>query len=174
MHSPTFISFFTHLSLVLLIFTLTTTVSAQSNDTTTTTPTPQPTGLATTCFQTSCKSLFQLLQTCNITIEPSTGNMRIPVDEVTHSKTDRCLCKQPVVDAYDRCFTCRDEHQGTTNWTTTRFSTKNLVDSCNLNFGKIVSMPSTSAAPRSFSRSSLLSSAILGLFIVLISVVVVV
>ncbi|KAF9129840.1 hypothetical protein BGW39_003780 [Mortierella sp. 14UC] len=118
---------------------------------------------ALACYQSGCSSLIGLLQECNVTVEPTTGNINFPVETNTTATTDKCLCTQKIVNAYDPCYTCGAENQKIQ----TRFSTQNLVDSCNLNFGALtVSMPGASSGLRS---SGVLSSKVLGLVIVLVS-----
>ncbi|KAF9359876.1 hypothetical protein BGX26_011166 [Mortierella sp. AD094] len=107
------------------------TVSAQQPET------PLP------CYQDKCTPLISALKDCQITVDPTTGNINFPVVANTTADTDKCLCKQPIVDAYDPCYTCGSEN----NKIQDRFSTVNLVDSCNANFGaNTVKMPGQSGA----------------------------
>ncbi|KAF9295105.1 hypothetical protein BGZ88_002786 [Linnemannia elongata] len=127
---------------------------------------PEETPLA--CYQPSCTPLISLLQDCKISIDPSTGNINFPVEANTTGTTDKCLCTQKIVNAYDPCYTCGAENKKIQ----TRFSTQNLVDSCNLNFGALtVSMPGTSGTS---SRTRMMSSGLLGLVVLLVSVFVMV
>ncbi|GJJ74928.1 hypothetical protein EMPS_07286 [Entomortierella parvispora] len=120
------------------------TVSAQQPET------PLP------CYQASCSNLISVLQECSITVDASTGNINFPVASNTTSTTDKCLCKQSIVDAYDPCYNCGAENQKIQN----RFSTQNLVDSCNLNFGaSTVKMPGSSAGAASSIPSMALAAA---------------
>ncbi|KAF9147186.1 hypothetical protein BG015_011212 [Linnemannia schmuckeri] len=146
MHSSTL--FFTLFLLAVLTFT-----SAQQ---------PEE---ALACYQPSCTPLISLLQECKISVDPTTGNINFPVEVNTTATTDKCLCTQKIVNAYDPCYTCGAENKKIQ----TRFSTQSLVDSCNLNFGALtVSMPGTSS-PAS-RGSNVLSSSVLGVLVVLGSV----
>ncbi|KAF9923328.1 hypothetical protein FBU30_006625 [Linnemannia zychae] len=117
------------------------------------------------CYQSQCSSLITLLRDCKVTVDPSTGNINFPVEANTTVTTDKCLCTQKIVNAYDPCYTCGAENQKIQ----TRFSTQNLVDSCNINFGALtVSMPGTSSATST--RSSVASSTVLSLVALAVSV----
>ncbi|KAF9109152.1 hypothetical protein BGX27_007946 [Mortierella sp. AM989] len=95
------------------------------------------------CYQTSCSPLIDLLKECQITVDSSTGNVNFPVQPNTTITTDKCLCKQIIVNAYDPCFNCGAQNQKIQD----RYSTQKLVDSCNVNFGaNTVKMPSASSA----------------------------
>ncbi|KAF9905490.1 hypothetical protein EC991_001599 [Linnemannia zychae] len=150
MHSQT-----SFLILLLLAF-IATLVSAQEQQ-------PQQPEEALACYQSGCSTLIGLLKECKVTVEPTTGNINFPVEANTTATTDKCLCTQQIVNAYDPCYTCGAENQKIQ----TRFSTQNLVDSCNLNFGALtVSMPKASSGLHS---SSVTSSKVLGLVIALVS-----
>ncbi|KAF9414025.1 hypothetical protein BGZ76_004944 [Entomortierella beljakovae] len=106
------------------------TVSAQQPET------PLP------CYQEKCTPLIDVLKECQITVDPATGNINFPVVANT-TETDKCLCKQPIVDAFDPCYNCGAENQKVQDG----FSTAKLVDSCNANFGAgTVKMPGQSGA----------------------------
>ncbi|KAF9919911.1 hypothetical protein BGZ65_011696 [Modicella reniformis] len=99
------------------------------------------------CFQEKCVPLVNVLQECQITVELSTGKITYPVVANT-TTTDQCLCRQPIVNAYDPCFICGQMDE--------RFSTQKLVDSCNINFGaNTVKMPSSAAASATIRGGSL-------------------
>ncbi|KAG0377891.1 MAG: hypothetical protein J3R72DRAFT_455555 [Linnemannia gamsii] len=124
---------------------------------------------ALACYQSGCSSLIGLLQDCKVTVDPTTGNINFPVESNTSATTDKCLCTQKIVNAYDPCYTCGAENQKIQ----TRFSTQTLVDSCNLNFGALtVSMPGTSSGLSS--HRTVTSSKVLGLVVVLVSFLVMV
>ncbi|KAG0269629.1 hypothetical protein DFQ27_002850 [Actinomortierella ambigua] len=97
-------------------------VSAQSSD-------------ALPCFQEKCSGLISVIGECGITVNnngtiawPSTGN---------EAEAEKCICTQKIIDAYDPCYQCGAEHQriGADH------STRNLVDSCNLNVKTNLKMP---------------------------------
>ncbi|KAF9116645.1 hypothetical protein BGX27_000564 [Mortierella sp. AM989] len=120
------------------------TVSAQQPET------PLP------CYQEKCTALIDVLKECEITVDPTTGNINFPVVANTTAETDKCLCKQPVVNAYDPCYTCGAENQKIED----RFSTANLVDSCNVHFGAdTVKMPGQSGASSIKTGSFVLAAA---------------
>ncbi|KAF8982111.1 hypothetical protein BGZ46_001791 [Entomortierella lignicola] len=108
------------------------------------------------CYEASCTPLINVLQECQITVDPTTGNINFPVVANTTADTDKCLCKQTVVNAYDPCYTCGAENQKIQD----RFSTQNLVDSCNVNFGaNTVKMPGQSGASSSIQSGSFVLAA---------------
>ncbi|KAG0002294.1 hypothetical protein BGZ80_001647 [Entomortierella chlamydospora] len=95
------------------------------------------------CYDASCTPLINILKDCQITVDSSTGNINFPTVANTTSDTDKCLCTQTIVNAYDPCYTCGAENDKIQD----RFSTANLVDSCNANFGaNTVKMPGSSGA----------------------------
>ncbi|KAG0045809.1 hypothetical protein BGZ83_008977 [Gryganskiella cystojenkinii] len=108
------------------------------------------------CYEAQCSNLITVLKECSITVDATTGNINFPVAANTTATTDKCLCKQPVVDAYHPCYQCGAENQKIQD----RFSTLNLVDSCNLNFGaSTVQMPGSSAGAASSIPSMTLAAA---------------
>ncbi|KAF8941639.1 hypothetical protein EDD21DRAFT_369480 [Dissophora ornata] len=127
------------LATLLVALVAVSTVSAQ-------TETPLP------CYQDKCTPLIDALKECQITVDSTTGNINFPVASNTTADTDKCLCKQSIVNAYDPCYTCGAENQKIQ----VRFSTQNLVDSCNANFGaSTVKMPGSAAASSSIRTGSL-------------------
>ncbi|KAF8977491.1 hypothetical protein BGZ46_007342 [Entomortierella lignicola] len=117
-------------SIIFITLALALFVSAQSNGTGSTPP----------CYQASCGPLIDLLKECQITVDPTTGNINFPVVANTTATTDKCLCTQSIVNAYDPCYTCGAQNQKIQS----QFSTQNLVDSCNTNFGaNTVKMPTS-------------------------------
>ncbi|KAF9430274.1 hypothetical protein BGZ76_000895, partial [Entomortierella beljakovae] len=95
------------------------------------------------CYQASCSPLIELLKGCQISVDPATGNINFPTQANTTETTDKCLCNQKIVDAFDPCFTCGAENQKIQD----QYSTQKLVDSCNSNFGaNTVKMPGSSSA----------------------------
>ncbi|KAG0351320.1 hypothetical protein BGZ54_003319 [Gamsiella multidivaricata] len=130
--------------LVAVLVALVATVSAQQPET------------ALPCYQEKCTPLINVLKDCQITVDPSTGNINFPVASNTTTETDKCICKQSVVDAYDPCYTCGAENSKIQD----RFSTVKLVDSCNANFGaSTVKLPGSSAASSSIHAGSLVLAA---------------
>ncbi|KAF9557992.1 hypothetical protein EC968_007318 [Mortierella alpina] len=104
------------------------------------------------CYQEKCTPLVDALKECQITVNTATGDINFPVTSNSTAETDKCLCKQSIVDAYDPCFTCGAENQKIKE----RFSTAKLVDSCNVNFGQgTVKMPGSAAASSSIRAGSL-------------------
>ncbi|KAG0277596.1 hypothetical protein BGZ97_009864 [Linnemannia gamsii] len=125
---------------------------------------------ALACYQPSCSPLISLLQDCKISVDPTTGNISYPLEGNTTATTDKCLCTQKIVNAYDPCFTCGAENKKIQN----RFSTQNLVDSCNLNFGALtVTMPGKTSSA-SHGSNAIISSTVLGALVFLGSVFVMV
>ncbi|KAI1316637.1 hypothetical protein EDD11_009672 [Mortierella claussenii] len=123
-----------------LVALVTVSVSAQQPET------PLP------CYQEKCTPLINALKECQITIDSSTGNTDFPVTNSTVD-TDKCLCKQSIIDAYDPCYTCGAENQKIQD----RFSTLKLVTSCNVHFGaNTVKMPGSAAASSSIRSSSII------------------
>ncbi|KAF9090650.1 hypothetical protein BGX23_005823 [Mortierella sp. AD031] len=104
------------------------------------------------CYQETCSPLISALSECQIAVDSATGNINFPVGADT---TDKCLCKQFVIDAYDPCFNC-GAHK-----IQDRFSTLNLVNSCNANFGaNTVSMPGKKSSASSVRAGSLAATAV--------------
>ncbi|KAG0205366.1 hypothetical protein BGX28_003031 [Mortierella sp. GBA30] len=104
------------------------------------------------CYQEKCTPLIDALKECQITVDRSNGNINFPAASNATAETDKCLCKQSIVNAYDPCYTCGAENQKIQD----RFSTLKLVDSCNLNFGAgTVKMPGSAAASSSVRAGSL-------------------
>ncbi|KAF9937763.1 hypothetical protein KVV02_001636 [Mortierella alpina] len=109
------------------------------------------------CYQEKCTPLVDALKECQITVNTATGDINFPVATNSTAETDKCLCKQSIVDAYDPCFSCGAENQKIQE----RFSTAKLVDSCNVNFGQgTVKMPGSAAASSSIRASSLALAAV--------------
>ncbi|KAG0280889.1 hypothetical protein BGZ95_008186 [Linnemannia exigua] len=115
---------------------------------------PQP-ETALPCYKESCSSLITALSECQITIDEATGNINFPVTADPAGTTDKCLCKQPIVDAYDPCYTCGSQA------IQERFSTLSLVNSCNANFGaNTVVMPGKPSSATSVRAGSLAATAV--------------
>ncbi|KAF9958807.1 hypothetical protein BGZ72_010869 [Mortierella alpina] len=109
------------------------------------------------CYQEKCTPLIDALKECQITIDTATGNINFPVAVNSTAETDKCLCKQSIVNAYDPCFSCGAENQKIQE----RFSTAKLVDSCNVNFGQgTVKMPGSAAASSSLRAGSVALAAV--------------
>ncbi|KAG0311468.1 hypothetical protein BGZ99_010133 [Dissophora globulifera] len=116
----------------------------------------QQPGTPLPCYQEKCGPLIDVLKECQITVDPATGNINFPVASNATADTDKCLCKQPIVNAYDPCYICGSENEKIQD----RFSTQKLVDSCNANFGaSTVTMPGTSAASSSIHHGSFVLAA---------------
>ncbi|KAF9366844.1 hypothetical protein BGX34_003944 [Mortierella sp. NVP85] len=108
------------------------------------------------CYQEKCSPLINVLQECKITVDAATGNINFPVVDAG-TETDKCLCKQSIVDAYDPCYTCGSEN----NKIQQGYSTQNLVDTCNKNFGAgTVKMPGSAAASSTIRAGSLVLASI--------------
>ncbi|KAF9918264.1 hypothetical protein BX616_009727 [Lobosporangium transversale] len=108
------------------------------------------------CYQEKCTPLIEILKECKINVDPTTGDITFPVADDTKNETDKCLCKQSIVNAYDPCYTCGVENQKIQE----QFSTTMLVDTCNANFGaNTVKLPGSTAASSSIHVSSLVLSA---------------
>ncbi|KAF9923152.1 hypothetical protein FBU30_006754 [Linnemannia zychae] len=108
------------------------------------------------CYEQSCTPLISVLAECQITVDATTGNINFPVTGDT-SATDKCLCKQPVVNAYDPCYTCGAQSSKIQD----RFSTQSLVNSCNANFGAgTVSMPNKPSSATSVRAGSFAATAV--------------
>ncbi|KAG0376346.1 hypothetical protein BGX24_007877 [Mortierella sp. AD032] len=125
------------------------TVSAQEAN-------PQP-ETALPCYKASCDPLISVLAECQITVDGTTGNINFPVTADTAGTTDKCLCKQSIVDAYDPCYTCGSQAAKIQE----RFSTLSLVNSCNANFGaNTVVMPGKPSSATSVRAGSLAATAV--------------
>ncbi|KAG0260047.1 hypothetical protein BG011_002156 [Mortierella polycephala] len=144
------------LALLVAFVALSSTVSAQEQ--------PQP-ETPLPCYQEACSPLIEVLKECKVTVDLSTGNINFPVASNATAETDKCLCKQPIIDAYDPCFNCGAENQKIQD----RFSTLKLVDSCNANFGAgTVKMPnagSSSSTVRAGSIALLAASIVLSMVV---------
>ncbi|KAK3822872.1 MAG: hypothetical protein J3Q66DRAFT_330313 [Benniella sp.] len=107
------------------------------------------------CYQEKCSPLINVLQECKITVDVTSGNINFPVVDAT-ADTDKCLCKQSIVNAYDPCYTCGAEN----NKIQQGYSTQNLVDTCNKNFGpNTVKMPGSAGSSSSIRAGSLVLAA---------------
>ncbi|KAF9544834.1 hypothetical protein EC957_011655 [Mortierella hygrophila] len=125
------------------------TVSAQDASTQPETPLP--------CYEQTCSPLISALSECQITIDSATGNINFPVTADTSGTTDKCLCKQSIVDAYDPCYTCGAQSSKIQD----RYSTLSLVNSCNANFGaNTVVMPGKASSASSVRAGSLAATAV--------------
>ncbi|KAF9131435.1 hypothetical protein BGW39_001815 [Mortierella sp. 14UC] len=109
------------------------------------------------CYEQSCSPLISALSECQITIDAASGNINFPVTADTQGTTDKCLCKQSIVDAYDPCYTCGSQASKIKE----RFSTLSLVNSCNANFGAdTVVMPGKPSSASSVRAGSLAATAV--------------
>lgn len=52
------------------------------------------------CYQASCSTLIDQLKACQVALDPSSGNLNFPVQANTSATTDKCLCKQSIINAY--------------------------------------------------------------------------
>ncbi|KAF9578586.1 hypothetical protein BGW38_005543, partial [Lunasporangiospora selenospora] len=50
------------------------------------------------CYKEKCSKLIDVLKECNINVDPQSGNINFPAN--ANADTDKCLCKQPVINAY--------------------------------------------------------------------------
>ncbi|KAF9948222.1 hypothetical protein BGZ70_002308 [Mortierella alpina] len=104
------------------------------------------------CYHEKCTPLVDSVKECQITVDTNTGDINFPVADNSTAATDKCLCKQAIVDLFDPCFNCGAENQKIED----RFSTAKLVDSCNVIFGQgTVKMPGSAAASSSIRVGSL-------------------
>ncbi|KAF9404493.1 hypothetical protein BGZ94_004136 [Podila epigama] len=107
------------------------------------------------CYQEKCSALISAVKPCGVTVDPSSGNINFTVVD-NDASTDKCLCTQPIVDAFDPCFICGAENQKTRD----SFSTQNLVNTCNANFGaNTVRMPGSAASSSRVSVGSMVLAA---------------
>ncbi|KAG0246744.1 hypothetical protein B0O80DRAFT_445706 [Mortierella sp. GBAus27b] len=96
------------------------------------------------CYEEKCNPLISVLKDCQITVDTSGDKIKISFpNTTTPADTDKCICKQSIVDAYDPCINCGVENQKVND----RYVTQKLVDSCNAAFGAgTVKMPSAAAS----------------------------
>ncbi|KAG0288309.1 hypothetical protein BGZ96_007887 [Linnemannia gamsii] len=109
------------------------------------------------CYEQTCTPLISALSECQITVDATTGNINFPKTADTSGTTDKCLCKQAIVDAYDPCYNCGAESSKIQE----RFSTLSLVNSCNANFGaNTVIMPGSKPSSASSVRAGSLAATV--------------
>ncbi|KAG0290163.1 hypothetical protein BGZ97_006250 [Linnemannia gamsii] len=109
------------------------------------------------CYEQTCRPLINALAECKITVDTTTGNINFPSTPDPSGTTDKCLCKQSIVDAYDPCYTCGAGASKIQD----RFSTLSLVNSCNTNFGaNTVIMPGSKPSSASSVRAGSLAATV--------------